>query len=53
MTLKNKEFLRSCNKAKIKDGVYKGINVTLPYKQKIINHMQIKLVNDAEVLLDQ
>ncbi|MDB9802587.1 shikimate dehydrogenase [Pelagibacteraceae bacterium] len=33
---------------KIKGGVYKGINVTLPYKQKIINHID-KVVNDAEL----
>ena len=31
---------------KIKDGYYSGINVTLPYKQKIINHID-KVVNDA------
>ena len=24
---------------KIKDGFYKGVNVTLPFKQKIINHI--------------
>ena len=33
---------------KIKRGVYAGINVTLPYKQKIINHID-KVVNDAEL----
>ena len=33
---------------KIKDGIYKGINVTLPFKQKIINHLD-KIVNDAEL----
>ena len=33
---------------KIKDGVYSGINVTLPFKQKIINHID-KIVNDAEL----
>ena len=33
---------------KIKDGTYKGINVTLPFKQKIINHLD-KIVNDAEL----
>jgi shikimate dehydrogenase len=33
---------------KIKDGAYKGINVTLPFKQKIINHLD-KVVNDAEL----
>ena len=32
---------------KIKGGVYKGVNVTLPYKQKIINYID-KVVNDAE-----
>ena len=32
---------------KIKEGVYKGINVTLHYKQKIINHRE-KVVNDAK-----
>ena len=31
---------------KIKDGHYSGVNVTLPYKQKIINHID-KVVNDA------
>ena len=33
---------------KIKNGNYSGINVTLPFKQKIINHID-KLVNDAEL----
>ena len=33
---------------KIKQGVYKGINVTLPFKQKVINHID-KIVNDAEL----
>jgi shikimate dehydrogenase len=33
---------------KVKDGAFKGINVTLPYKQKIINHID-KVVNDAEL----
>ncbi len=33
---------------RIKDGKYKGINVTLPYKQKVINYMD-KIVNDAEL----
>jgi len=44
---------------KIKNGTYSGINVTLPYKQKIINYLD-KVVNDAELtgsvntlLLDQ
>ena len=32
---------------KIKDRSFTGINVTLPYKQKIINHID-KVVNDAE-----
>ncbi len=31
---------------KIKDGNYSGINVTLPFKQKIINHID-RIVNDA------
>ena len=31
---------------KIKDGSYSGINVTLPYKQKIVHHID-KVVNDA------
>ena len=33
---------------KIKQGFYTGINVTLPFKQKIINHID-KAVNDAEL----
>jgi len=33
---------------KIKQGNYSGINVTLPYKQKIINYID-KVVNDAEL----
>ena len=33
---------------KVKQGYYSGINVTLPFKQKIINHVD-KLVNDAEL----
>ncbi len=33
---------------KIKVGEYAGINVTLPFKQKIINHID-KVVNDAEL----
>ena len=33
---------------KIKDGSYTGINVTLPFKQRIINHID-KVVNDAEL----
>ncbi len=33
---------------KIKQGYYSGINVTLPFKQKIINHID-KVVNDAEL----
>jgi len=32
----------------IKEGFLTGINVTLPFKQKIINHID-KIVNDAEV----
>ena len=32
---------------KIKDKSLNGINVTLPYKQKIINHID-KVINDAE-----
>ena len=32
---------------KIRQGVYSGINVTLPFKQKIINHVD-KVINDAE-----
>ena len=33
---------------KIKQGYYSGINVTLPFKQKIINHVDM-VVNDAEL----
>ena len=33
---------------KIKHGVYTGINVTLPFKKKIINYID-KVVNDAEL----
>ncbi len=33
---------------KIKQGYYSGINVTLPFKQKVINHVD-KVVNDAEL----
>ena len=33
---------------KIKQGYFAGINVTLPFKQKIINHID-KTVNDAEL----
>ena len=33
---------------KIKEGGYSGINVTLPFKQKIINHID-KVINDAEL----
>lgn len=33
---------------KIKDKFLTGINVTLPYKQKIINHID-KIINDAEL----
>ena len=33
---------------KIKHGKYVGINVTLPFKQKIINYID-KIVNDAEL----
>tara|TARA_B100000902_G_scaffold384065_1_gene423744 strand:- start:71 stop:892 length:822 start_codon:yes stop_codon:yes gene_type:complete len=33
---------------KIKQGNYSGVNVTLPFKQKIINHID-KVVNDAEL----
>ena len=32
---------------KIKDGSYSGFNVTLPFKQKIINYVD-KAINDAE-----
>ena len=33
--------------SKIKEGSLYGINVTLPFKQKIINHVD-EIVNDAE-----
>ena len=33
---------------KVKQGYYSGINVTLPFKQKAINHVD-KVVNDAEL----
>ena len=33
---------------KVKQGYFSGINVTLPFKQKIINHVD-KVVNDAEL----
>ena len=33
---------------KIKQGDYAGVNVTLPFKQKIINHID-RVVNDAEL----
>ena len=33
---------------KIKQGNYSGINITLPFKQKIINHID-RVVNDAEL----
>ena len=33
---------------KIKQGYYSGINVTLPFKQKIINFVD-KVINDAEL----
>ena len=33
--------------SKIKDGSLAGINVTLPFKQKIINHVD-RIINDAE-----
>ena len=33
---------------RIKDGLISGINVTLPFKQKIINHID-KVINDAEL----
>ena len=33
---------------RIKDGFISGINVTLPFKQKIINHID-KVINDAEL----
>ena len=33
--------------SKIKNGTLTGINVTLPFKQKVINHLD-KIINDAE-----
>ena len=33
---------------KVKHGYFSGINVTLPFKQKIINHVD-KVINDAEL----
>ena len=33
---------------KVKRGYYSGINVTLPFKQMVINHVE-KVVNDAEL----
>jgi shikimate dehydrogenase len=33
--------------SKIKNGLLAGINVTLPFKQKIINYVD-KIINDAE-----
>ena len=33
---------------KMKRGIYTGINVTLPFKQKIISHID-RVVNDAEL----
>ena len=33
---------------KVKKGYYSGINVTLPFKQKVINHVD-KVVNDAQL----
>ena len=33
---------------KVKQGDYRGINVTLPFKQKIINHID-RIINDAEL----
>jgi shikimate dehydrogenase len=33
--------------SKIKNGFLNGINITLPFKQKIINHVD-KIINDAE-----
>ena len=33
--------------AKVKDGSLAGINVTLPFKQKVVNHVD-KVINDAE-----
>ena len=44
--LSDKELPEIVNK--IKNGDYTGINVTLPFKQKIINHID-KVVNDAEL----
>ena len=43
----NKEDLPDIIK-KIKDGSYSGFNVTLPFKQKIINYVD-RVINDAEV----
>ena len=34
--------------SRIRDGSLSGINVTLPFKQKIINHVD-KIINDAEL----
>ena len=33
---------------KVRQGYYSGINVTLPFKQRVINHVD-KMVNDAEL----
>ena len=33
---------------KVKDGIYSGINVTLPFKQRVFNHID-KAINDAEL----
>ena len=33
---------------KIKNNEIKGINITLPYKQKIVPHLDV-LINDAEI----
>ena len=33
---------------KMKDNYYSGINVTLPFKQKIINYID-RVINDAEL----
>ena len=33
---------------KVRQGYYSGINVTLPFKQRVINHVD-KVVNDAEL----
>ena len=33
---------------KIKEGIYAGINVTLPFKQRITNHVD-NVINDAEL----